>query len=72
MSTHPVERNVFFLSDRTGITAELLGQSLLTQFETVKFNTQTIPYVDDEEKAKDAVRTIDQSNNDHGTRPLVF
>ena len=27
------KRTVFFLSDRTGITAEMLGNSLLTQFE---------------------------------------
>lgn len=67
-----LERNVFFLSDRTGITAELLGQSLLTQFETIRFKTQTIPYVDDEHKAREAVTIIDQSNNVHGNPPLVF
>lgn len=66
------QRNVFFLSDRTGITAELLGQSLLTQFETVTFNTQTIPYIDNNEKAYDAVKLIDYSNGDHGEQPLVF
>lgn len=66
------ERNVFFLSDRTGITAELLGQSLLTQFETFNFRTRTLPYVDDNEKAREAVEIINQSNHDDGRQPLVF
>jgi len=66
------ERNVFFLSDRTGITAELLGQALLTQFETVKFKTRTLPYIDDTEKAQEAVAIINESNNHNGQQPLVF
>ena len=66
------KRNVFFLSDRTGITAELLGQSLLTQFETLSFNTQTIPYVDNHEKAYETVKRINHSNDDQGQQPLVF
>lgn len=28
-------RTVFFVSDRTGITAETLGHSLLTQFDEI-------------------------------------
>lgn len=66
------KRNVFFLSDHTGITAELLGQSLLTQFETVAFNTRTLPYVDNNDKAYDAVKLIDQSSDDQNERPLIF
>jgi regulator of PEP synthase PpsR (kinase-PPPase family) len=34
-ATHAARRTVFFLSDRTGITAEMFGNSLLTQFEGV-------------------------------------
>ena len=33
----PTRRTVFFISDRTGITAEMLGNSLLTQFEDFQF-----------------------------------
>ena len=33
----PSRRTVFFISDRTGITAEMLGNSLLTQFEEIEF-----------------------------------
>jgi regulator of PEP synthase PpsR (kinase-PPPase family) len=37
---------VFFVSDGTGITAQMLGHSLLTQFEGVEFKQITLPFVD--------------------------
>ena len=37
-------RYVFFVSDRTGITAEMLGNSLLSQFEDFQFVRETIPF----------------------------
>jgi len=39
-------RTVFFVSDGTGITAQMLGHSLLTQFEGVEFNQVTLPFVE--------------------------
>jgi len=42
----PAQRTVFFISDRTGITAEMLGNSLLTQFDEFQFHRITIPFVD--------------------------
>lgn len=41
-----MKRYVFMISDGTGITAETLGHSLITQFENIKFERLTIPYVD--------------------------
>ncbi|MCH9784322.1 MAG: kinase/pyrophosphorylase, partial [Gammaproteobacteria bacterium] len=38
-------RTAFFISDGTGITAESLGHSLLSQFGGFKFDQVTIPYV---------------------------
>ncbi|HAU09974.1 MAG TPA: phosphoenolpyruvate synthase regulatory protein, partial [Gammaproteobacteria bacterium] len=35
-------RTVFVVSDRTGITAELLSHSLLSQFPGVEFNQITL------------------------------
>ena len=35
------QRTVFFVSDRTGITAEILGRTLLTQFPDVEFHKHT-------------------------------
>lgn len=65
-------RTVFFISDGTGITAETLGHSLITQFEEVEFETVTIPYVDTEEKATELIQRINQSYQENGHRPLIF
>jgi regulator of PEP synthase PpsR (kinase-PPPase family) len=62
----------FFISDRTGITAEMLGHSLLTQFDDVKFTEITVPFVDTEEKAWEAVARINRTGLADTSRPLVF
>lgn len=66
------KRTVFFISDRTGITAETLGHSLLTQFDGVKFRQETLPFVDTAEKAQAAVAKINLTAMEEGTRPIVF
>ncbi|MFO1319846.1 MAG: pyruvate, water dikinase regulatory protein [Burkholderiales bacterium] len=65
-------RRAFFVSDRTGITAEMLGHSLLAQFEGVPFREVTLPFVDSVGRAQEAVRQIDQAWKEDGVRPLVF
>jgi regulator of PEP synthase PpsR (kinase-PPPase family) len=63
-------RTVFFVSDGTGITAQMLGHSLLTQFEGVEFNQVTLPFVDSTEKAEECVaRIAAESVNGHA---IVF
>ena len=64
-------RTVFFISDRTGITAEMLGNSLLTQFEDIHFHRVTIPFVDSMEKVADAVRQVNATATAEGRRPIV-
>jgi len=64
-------RTVFFISDRTGITAEMLGNSLLTQFEDIVFHRVTIPFVDSMEKVADAVRQVNATATAEGRRPIV-
>ena len=66
------ERTAFFISDRTGITAENLGHSLLSQFEGIKFNRIRLPFLDTVEKARDAVVQINQASIADGQRPLLF
>src|SRR5215813_3859187 len=66
------KRAAFFVSDRTGITAEMLGHSLLTQFDDVRFNEVTLPFVDSIEKAEDVVKQINRQAADDGVRPLVI
>ena len=72
LHTRMATRTAFFVSDRTGITAEMLGHSLLTQFDRVEFTEITLPFVDSPEKAEDAVAQIDQTAEKDGARPLVF
>ena len=38
-------RTVFFVSDQTGVTAETMGHSLLTQFEGLEFRQVTLPFI---------------------------
>jgi len=68
----PQKRTAFFISDRTGITAEMLGHSLLTQFDKAVFNEVTLPYVDSIEKAQATVALIDRQAVTDGVRPLLF
>ena len=51
-------RPVFCVSDGTGITAEALGHSLLTQFEGIEFQQIVEPFVDSVEKARECVDRI--------------
>jgi regulator of PEP synthase PpsR (kinase-PPPase family) len=67
-----MKRTAFFISDRTGITAEMLGHSLLTQFDEVSFTEVTLPFVDSPEKAAESVAQINRTAAKDGQRPLVF
>ncbi|TQV75253.1 kinase/pyrophosphorylase [Aliikangiella marina] len=67
-----MKRKVFFISDRTGITAEMFGQSLLSQFEAVDFEELTIPFIDTVEKAEEACRMISKAEEETQLRPIVF
>ena len=66
------KRTVFFLSDRTGITAETLGHSLLTQFDGIQWVKVNIPFLDKMDKIKVAVDQINRVAVQEGFRPLVF
>ncbi|HRP97964.1 MAG TPA: pyruvate, water dikinase regulatory protein [Rhodocyclaceae bacterium] len=65
-------RTAFFISDGTGITAETLGHSLLTQFPEARFRQIRIPFVDDLDKALDCARQIREAGARDGARPIVF
>lgn len=43
--TNEILRPVYFLSDSMGITAETLGNTLLTQFRANQFDRVTIPFI---------------------------
>ena len=67
-----MKRTAFFISDGTGITAETLGQSLLSQFENIQFRKLLRPYVDTVEKARDMVQQINAAAEADGQRPIIF
>lgn len=64
-------RPVFYVSDGTGITAETIGHSLLTQFGDTRFVTDRIPFVDSAERAREIAQRIRDIGLSHGTRPIV-
>ena len=65
-------RTIFFLSDQTGITAETLGRSLLTQFAGLEFRQITLPFINTEEKAEAAIRQIERAAELDGLQAFVF
>ncbi|MBS0290479.1 MAG: kinase/pyrophosphorylase [Proteobacteria bacterium] len=67
-----MQRTVFFISDRTGITAENLGLSLISQFESINFIQITLPFVDTIEKAIAATQRINDHGQIHNEKPIVF
>lgn len=64
-------RTVFFISDGTGITAETLGHSLLTQFEGIRFRQVRVPFVTNLSQAKDCLSQIADASKRDGIRPIV-
>ena len=64
-------RPVFYVSDGTGITAETIGHSLLTQFTGTRFQTDRLPFVDTPDKAREAADRIRRAGQTAGVRPIV-
>lgn len=67
-----MKRTTFFISDGTGITAEALGHSLISQFDNIIFDPITIPYVDSTEKAHNVVQRIIVAAHHDQVKPLIF
>jgi len=66
------KRSIFFISDSTAITAHTLGKSLLAQFENIPFNEFILPFVNNVERARQAVATINKEAKKNSVRPIVF
>ena len=66
------DRHVFYVSDRTGLTVEALGDSLLTQFNDRRFDQKTLGYVNTPKKVAEAVALINAAHDRTRRRPLVF
>jgi regulator of PEP synthase PpsR (kinase-PPPase family) len=64
-------RPVFYVSDGTGITAETIGHSLLTQFSASRFQTDRLPFIDSPDRAREAANRIRAAGVAAGARPIV-
>lgn len=71
-SSEPAVRTVFFISDHSGVTAETMGHSLLSQFEGVSFKAVTLPFISSMEKAAEVLQRINATAQADGTPPIVF
>ena len=58
---HPPPVPVFFLSDSTGITAETMGNALLIQFPSLRFERRLIPFISTVEEARRVVAILDSA-----------
>ncbi|MDH5408951.1 MAG: kinase/pyrophosphorylase [Gammaproteobacteria bacterium] len=67
-----MKRPVIYISDSTGITAETLGHSLLTQFSDLEYETFTLRFINTVEKATQAAEVIQRFSQENGVRPIVF
>jgi hypothetical protein len=66
------KRSVFIVSDGTGITAEMLGHSVLSQFPEITFHTTALPFVNSDDRVVDAIRQINRAAAADKSTPLVF
>ena len=67
------KRTVLFVSDGTGITVQMLGHSLLTQFEGLEVNEVTLPFIDSLEKAEaECMPRIREALAAGNGAPIVF
>ena len=65
---HPV----FILSDRSGLTAETISHTLLSQFPDTEFKQVALPFVDTPQKLAEAIASINAAATESALRPLVF
>jgi regulator of PEP synthase PpsR (kinase-PPPase family) len=66
------KRTVFYISDRTGITAEVLGHALISQFDNVLFKEVTIPFIDNEVKLNNVIDKVNAAAEADGARAILF
>ena len=68
----PCTRHAIFISDRTGLTAEGMGDALLNQFDDIEFKRFTYPFIDTAEKAERVVAEVNKIADGCNLRPIIF
>ena len=67
-----ITRTAFIVSDRTGLTAEAMAHSLLSQFPTIDFKIEAFTFVDNQEKTADLIDRCLSIKKEFGLGPMVF
>ena len=67
-----ISRTAFIVSDRTGLTAEAMAHSLLSQFPSIDFQIETFTFIDDAEKTAEFVNRCLSIKETYGMGPMVF
>jgi len=67
-----MKRTVYFVSESTGITAETLGHSLLSQFDSVDFEQVYMPYINTVPRARALTQRMQEAAERDGVRAIVF
>ncbi|MGB5834742.1 MAG: pyruvate, water dikinase regulatory protein [Thiohalocapsa sp.] len=67
-----MKRTVYYVSESTGITAETMGHSLLSQFDSVDFEQIYMPYINTDLRALALTRRMQEAYERDGARPIVF
>ncbi|MGB1222159.1 MAG: posphoenolpyruvate synthetase regulatory kinase/phosphorylase PpsR [Alcanivoracaceae bacterium] len=67
-----MKRTAYFVSDGTGITAETLGHSMISQFAGMEWEQVTLPYVQTNEQTHEAVAQINRMVDAGHDKPIVF
>lgn len=60
------------VSDRTGLTGQALAHSLVSQFPTIEFDSETLPFIDTVEKANTVIDKCQLIEQQEGHAPLLF
>lgn len=66
------KRTVFIVSDHTGITAQTLARTLLSQFDGLALESVLLPFTDSESKVRSAREHIETARARDGVRPIVL
>ncbi|MGI9345896.1 MAG: pyruvate, phosphate dikinase/phosphoenolpyruvate synthase regulator [Gammaproteobacteria bacterium] len=67
-----LKRSIFYISDHTANTAEMLGRSLVARFPQIQWQQQAIPYVHNLHSAHRAVLQIDACAKQDQQLPIVI
>jgi len=70
--TKSANRKALVVSDRTGLTGQALAHSLVSQFPSITFDSETLSFIDTVDKANRVIESCEQLEQKEGNAPLLF